>query len=62
VVVSCGPQENDGVLCDNPRPIIEVLSNSTSRRDRFKKRLPYQQIDSLEEYVLVSQEIRHVAM
>jgi len=50
------------VLCDNPRPIIEVLSNSTSRRDRFKKRLPSQQIDSLEEYVLVSQEIRHVAM
>jgi Uma2 family endonuclease len=60
VVVSCDRQENDGVLCHNPKLIIEVLSNSTSRKDRFKKRLAYQQIESLEEYVLVSQEIRHV--
>jgi len=60
VVVSCTSQENDGVLCHNPKLIIEVLSNSTSRKDRFKKRLAYQQIESLEEYVLVSQETRHI--
>ncbi len=60
VVVSCDPQENDGVFCCNPKLIIEVLSNSTSRKDRFKKRLAYQQIDSLEEYMLVAQEIRHI--
>lgn len=60
VVVSCDRQENDGVFCYNPKLIIEVLSNSTSYEDRFKKRLAYQQIDSLEEYMLVSQEIRHV--
>lgn len=60
VVVSCDAQENDGVLCQNPKLIIEVLSSSTSRRDRHEKRLAYQRIASLEEYVLVSQEAKHV--
>ena len=60
VVVSCASQENDGVLCQNPKLIIEVLSSSTFRKDRHNKRLAYQQIESLEEYVLVSQEARHV--
>ena len=60
VVVSCDPQDNNGVLCNNPKLIIEVLSNSTSRKDRYKKRLAYQQIESLEEYVLVSQEAKHI--
>jgi Uma2 family endonuclease len=60
VVVSCDPQDNTEVLCNNPKLIIEVLSNSTSRKDRHIKRLAYQQIDSLEEYVLVSQEVKHV--
>ena len=60
VVVSCDPQDNDSVLCNNPKLIIEVLSNSTASKDRHKKRLAYQQIDSLEEYVLVAQEAKHV--
>jgi Uma2 family endonuclease len=60
VLVTCARQENEDLLCKEPKLIIEVLSNSTSRKDRFKKRQAYQQIESLEEYVLVSQEIRHV--
>lgn len=60
VVVSCESQENDGVLCQNPKLIIEVLSSSTSRKDRYKKRLAYQEIASLEEYILVSQEAKHI--
>lgn len=60
VLVTCARQENEDLLCKEPKLIIEVLSNSTSRKDRFKKRLAYQQIESLEEYLLVSQEIRHV--
>ncbi|MCB1770715.1 MAG: Uma2 family endonuclease [Candidatus Competibacteraceae bacterium] len=60
VVVSCESQENDGVLCHCPKLIIEVLSSSTSRKDRSKKRLAYQEIESLEEYVLVSQEAKHI--
>ena len=60
VVVSCAEQDNQDVLCKEPKLIIEVLSNSTSRRDRHKKRLAYQQIESLEEYVLIAQEVKHV--
>ncbi|MCB1778140.1 MAG: Uma2 family endonuclease [Candidatus Competibacteraceae bacterium] len=60
VVVSCESQENDGVLCQHPKLIIEVLSSSTSRKDRYKKRLAYQEMESLEEYVLVSQEAKHI--
>ena len=60
VVVTCARQENQDLLCKEPKLIIEVLSNSTSRKDRYKKRLAYQQIASLEEYVLVSQEVKHV--
>ncbi|MCY7348618.1 MAG: Uma2 family endonuclease [Pyrinomonadaceae bacterium] len=41
---------------DNPQLIIEVLSKSTARFDRAEKFLSYQTLDSLQEYVLVSQE------
>jgi Uma2 family endonuclease len=58
VVVSCAQQDNNDVLCNNPKLIIEILSNSTSNKDRHKKRLAYQQITSLEEYVLVAQEAK----
>jgi Uma2 family endonuclease len=39
----------------NPRLIIEVLSESTESYDRGKKFAHYRTIDSLREYVLVSQ-------
>lgn len=58
VVVSCDQQENNDVLCNNPKLIIEILSNSTSTKDRHKKRLAYQQIESLEEYMLIAQEAK----
>jgi len=35
IVVSCERQENDGMLCRNPKLIIEVLSSLTSREDRY---------------------------
>lgn len=40
----------------NPSVIVEVLSESTAAFDRSKKFLSYQQIDSLQEYLLVSQD------
>ncbi|TVR64318.1 MAG: Uma2 family endonuclease [Candidatus Competibacteraceae bacterium] len=60
VLVTCARQENEDLLCKEPKLIIEVLSNSTAHKDRFRKRQAYQQISSLEEYILVSQEIQHV--
>ncbi len=40
----------------NPQVIIEVLSESTEKYDRGKKFQNYRQLESLREYVLVSQE------
>lgn len=62
VVVSCAEQDDQDVLCKEPKLIIEVLSNSTATHDRTKKRLAYQQIESLEEYLLVAQEVQHVTI
>jgi Uma2 family endonuclease len=58
VVVSCDPQfeagGNDSLL--TPVLIIEVLSDSTERHDREKKFSLYKRIESLREYVLISQD------
>src|SRR5215210_5387372 len=59
VSVVCGEtrfadDERDVIL--NPVLIVEVLSESTAAYDRGKKFLSYQQIESLQEYLLVSQD------
>jgi Uma2 family endonuclease len=59
VSVVCGPDEfaddaQDIIL--NPTLIVEVASESTAAFDRGKKFLSYQQINSLQEYLLVSQD------
>ena len=59
VSVVCGEVEyaedgKDVIL--NPILIIEVLSESTAAFDRGKKFQSYQQIESLQEYLLVSQD------
>jgi len=59
VSVVCGEtkfadDERDVII--NPILIVEVLSESTAAYDRGKKFLSYQQIDSLQEYLLVSQD------
>jgi Uma2 family endonuclease len=61
--VVCDPVERDSASSThvtNPRLVVEVLSHSTERYDREQKRLYYQQIESLAEYVLVSQDRRRV--
>ena len=44
----------------NPILIVEVLSNSTEGFDRGDKFLSYQKIDTLREYILVSQDKRQI--
>lgn len=59
VVVVCGKPHLEDAGSDtllNPKAIIEVLSPSTERFDRGKKFALYQALDSLTDYVLVSQE------
>ena len=45
-----------GEAITNPRVVIEVLSRATAHRDRNERFVLFQQLASLEEYVLVSQE------
>jgi Uma2 family endonuclease len=59
VSVVCGEVQfaddaRDVVL--NPALVVEVLSDSTAAFDRGKKFQSYQQIESLQEYLLVSQD------
>jgi Uma2 family endonuclease len=44
----------------NPRIVVEVLSPTTERYDREQKRLYYQELPSLQEYVLVAQDRRRI--
>jgi Uma2 family endonuclease len=63
VTVVCGPWERDRedeLAVVNPVVIVEVLSRSTEEYDRGSKFEHYRQLDSLREYVLVSQTERRV--
>jgi Uma2 family endonuclease len=63
VAVVCDPVERDPdshVHVTNPRIIVEVLSPTSERYDREQKRIYYQQLDSLREYVLIAQDRRRV--
>jgi Uma2 family endonuclease len=44
----------------NPRVVVEVLSPGTEDYDREEKRLAYQTLESLREYVLVAQDRRRI--
>ena len=62
-VVVCGEPEfrderEDTLL--NPTVVIEVLSRSTEAFDRGEKFFHYRQMDSLTEYLLVSQDERRI--
>lgn len=56
VVVSCSTEDQDSYAVNYPCVIFEVLSPGTELSDRREKLVNYQTIDSLQEYVLVSQE------
>ncbi|MGL5807845.1 MAG: Uma2 family endonuclease [Xenococcaceae cyanobacterium] len=56
VVVSCDRNDNQKFFLTSPCWIFEILSPSTETIDRREKRLNYQNIDSLQEYILVSQD------
>ena len=63
VVVTCGEEQfaddNNDILL-NPIMLIEVLSESTANYDRGDKFEHYRRIETLREYILVSQELHRV--
>ena len=55
-----GPGDKNQVAPNNPRVVFEVSSPSTDLYDRREKFDLYGRIPTLEEYVLVSQDLPHV--
>ncbi|HLL77537.1 MAG TPA: Uma2 family endonuclease [Pyrinomonadaceae bacterium] len=63
VVVTCGEEKFADAELDtllNPLVIFEVMSDSTEAYDRGKKFESYQNVESLTDYLLVSQHARRV--
>lgn len=56
VVVTCNSQDTEKFFLTKPFLIVEVLSSSTENIDRREKLLTYKKIETLQEYVLVSQD------
>jgi Uma2 family endonuclease len=62
VMVVCNPRYHDNQkdMLLNPSIIVEILSPSTEAYDRGQKFLFYRRIESLQHYLLVSQDERRV--
>jgi len=57
VLVVCDHIANDHGITDEPLIIVEVLSKSTRQIDHTLKRNAYQSLESLQEYVVIEQDI-----
>jgi Uma2 family endonuclease len=56
LMVCCDPSDNAKYFKTDPVLLIEVLSPSTKRTDVLEKRIAYQSLQTLQEYVLVAQD------
>jgi Uma2 family endonuclease len=56
VMVGCDPRDTDHLYLRYPKVLVEVSPESTERLDRGEKRLAYQTIETLQEYVIVAQD------
>lgn len=56
IVVTCEPRDDKALFLRAPSVIVEVLSPATENIDRREKRIAYQHLESLKEYVLVAQD------
>lgn len=56
VIVDCNRANGDDYYTDSPLIVVEVLSKTTRKTDHTLKRLAYQNLPSLQEYVLIEQD------
>ncbi len=56
VMVVCDEQNRHDYYTDSPVIVVEVLSKASRRVDETTKRIAYQSIPSLKEYVLIEQD------
>jgi Uma2 family endonuclease len=55
-VVTCDPEDNDDYFVRRPVLVVEVESPSTAAIDRREKLMGYRKIESLREYLRLSQD------
>ena len=60
MLVVCDDNSGNEYYTDAPVIIVEVLSKSTRRMDKTLKRVAYQSLSSLQEYVLIEQDFAEV--
>ncbi len=56
IVVTCDPEDNDDYLVKRPVLVVEVESPSTATIDRREKLMAYRKVESLREYLRLSQD------
>jgi Uma2 family endonuclease len=56
VMVVCGDKTDNAYYTESPILLVEVLSKSTRRNDETIKRMAYQSLPSVREYVLIEQD------
>jgi Uma2 family endonuclease len=56
IMVGCDSRDTHRLYLRFPKVLVEVSSKSTERLDRGEKRLAYQSLETLEEYMIVAQE------
>lgn len=56
LLVTCDSQDRERYFKTRPCLIVEVLSDITETTDKREKRINYQTLDSLQEYILISQD------
>ena len=62
VVVGCDPRDTHTLYLRFPKLLVEIASESTDRLDRREKKLAYQTIETLEEYLIVAQDRHEVTV
>ena len=60
VMVFCGPLKPGQTSIDDPLILFEVVSKGSQARDRMAKRVAYQRLPSLRDYILVERDSVHV--
>lgn len=56
LLVTCSENDTEKYFKTEPNLIIEILSKSTKRNDLNEKRINYQSLSTLQEYVLIDQD------
>ena len=62
VMVACQSEDKHPRYLEHPTILVEVLSDSTRRTDLREKFLAYQQLASLQEYLIVEQDTQRLVL